>query len=208
MPNSISGSQKSISGFDIGGEDRGKFKLLETKTEFEKYGDKFKRIIASIGNRKGVVATGHLIVDGAQFKIVDDGKTMQIIMPDYFDYPNEGVKGVKSSRNAPTSPYQFKNYGMNAEGRANIKKYIEQGHAKISTVRKSNDKALGIGLERKHVSLIDMQTESLIFLIKKYGIKKTSYFTEALNETFKDFEVKMSAALGRDIVFLIEKKNR
>ena len=56
-------------------------------------------------------------------------------------------------------------------------------------------KALGIGLEKKGVrmsarkSLIDTQVATMGFLIKKFGIKSTNYFTDAFKETFKDFEV-------------------
>ena len=134
---------------------------------------------------------------------------MRIIVPDYYDYPNEGVRGVKSSKNAPTSPYKYKTYRMNDEGRESIRQYIQSGRAKIATVTKTKDKALGIGLEKKKLSLIDAQTNQLVYLIKRFGIKKTNYFTDALNATFgKDFELKMSEAFGKEIVFTLEKLNR
>ena len=208
MPSSISAVQKNNMSFlDTVGEGKDKFSMVEAKTEFEKYGKKFLLALGKIANQKKVVASGELL-RRSTFRISENGMKMEIIMPDYFDYPNEGVRGVASSKNAPGSPYKYKNYGMNAEGRASIKKYIADGHAKIATVSKNGDKAYGIGRESKHKSLLDIKTDSLIFMIKKYGIKKTGYFTQALNETFKDFEVKMSAAVGRDIVFMIEKKNR
>lgn len=154
-----------------------------------------------------MVATGKLLSE-SKFRIVE-GNTMQILVPDYYDFPNEGVRGVKSSKNAPGSPYKFKNYGMNSEGRANIKRLIESGKAKVDLVRKNGDKALGIGLEKKRLSVADMKTNHLIYFIKRFGIKKTNYFTDALNATFgKDFELKMSEAIGADIVFTLEKLNR
>jgi len=75
-------------------------------------------------------------------------------------------------------------------------------------VVRKRDKALGIGRERKGLSLIDVKTNQLVFLIKAYGIKATHYFTDAIKETFKDFELKMSEAVGRDIIFTLEKLNR
>jgi hypothetical protein len=153
-----------------------------------------------------VVASGKLL---SESRFVIKGDTMQIIVPDYYDYPNEGVRGVKSSKNAPGSPYKYKSYGMNSEGRASIKNYIRSGRAKIDTVRKTNDKALGIGLEKKRLSLLDAQTNQLVYLIKAFGIKKTNYFTDALNATFnKDFELKMTEVIGKQIVFTLEKLNR
>jgi hypothetical protein len=130
---------------------------------------------------------------------------MEILFPSYYDFPNQGVKGVKSSKNAPLSPYKFKNYGMNEEGRRSIAKYIEDGHAKIATVVKTKDKALGIGREKKHLSLLDKKVNELIYLIKRFGIKRTGYLDETIGIVFKDFEATMTEAVGRDIILTIEK---
>ena len=70
-----------------------------------------------------------------------------------------------------------------------------------------NDKAIGIGREKKQLSLIDLQTNTLIFLIKKYGIKRTNYFNIAVAATFTQEEMKQIAgAFGDDVVFSIVKK--
>lgn len=205
MPNNISSVQKEAisSGFlDSLGE--GKTGIIDGV--FESFGKEFLLNLGKFANKRKVVASGNLL---SQSRFVIKGDTMQIIVPDYYDYPNEGVRGVKSSKNAPTSPYKYKSFGMSNEGRASIKKYIQSGRAKIDTVRKTNDKALGIGLEKKRLSLIDIQTNQLVYLIKRFGIKKTSYFTDALNATFgKDFELKMTEAFGKEIVFTLEKLNR
>lgn len=205
MPISIAQAQKRIT--DPGGESRDNFVLFEVSSNvLEQYGIEFMKNLGKFANQKNVVDTGKLLSD-SYWKVTDDN-TLQIWLPDYFDYPNEGVRGVKSSKNAPGSPYKFKNFGMSDEGRANIKGYIQRGRAKIETVRKNNDKALGIGREKKHLSLIDSQANQLIYLIKRFGIKKTGYFNKAIDETFKDFGQKMSEALGQDIIFSLEKLNR
>ena len=208
MPKSISQVQANyISSGNYIGEDESKFELFEAKNELEKFGPLFKEALERWANKKGVIATGKLISDSF-FKMADDGNTLQIWMPDYFDYPNEGVKGVRSSKNALGSPYQYKNYGMSVEGRNNIRKYIAEGRAKIDTVVKKRDKALGFGREGKQLSLLDTKTNQLIYLIKRFGIKKTGYFTGAVNEVIKDFELKMVGAVEKDIVFTLEKINR
>ena len=207
MPSNIGSVQRSTigSGFlDSVGDGKDEFTFVNTV--FEEYGKQFLLNLSKSANDKKVVASGNLL---SQTKFEVEGNVMRIIVPDYYDYPNEGVRGVKSSKNAPTSPYKYKTYGMSDEGRASIRQYIQSGRAKISTVTKTKDKALGIGLEKKKLSLIDAQTNQLVYLIKRFGIKKTNYFTDALNATFgKDFELKMSEAFGKQIVFTLEKLNR
>lgn len=214
MPINLNKAQsKAISsGFlDTIGED--KVQLKVTANALEEYGVLFKQKVEQLINQRQVVASGKL-ADSINPVIVEEGNQtkLEIRLLDYFDFPNQGVRGVKSSKNAPRSPYRYKNYGMNQEGRASIKQYILSGKAKVSAVR--NDKAAGIGLERKGISqkpkksLIDRQTDQLIYMIKKYGIKATNYFTDAFTETMKDFEVTMSEAVGRDIVLTLELLNK
>lgn len=206
MPISISQAQAKAlgSGFldDIGSNE---IPFNTTTNILEQIGISFIENIGKRANQKQVVASGKLLSE-TTFRIVNND-TVQIIMPDYFDYPNEGVKGVKSSKNAPNSPYQFKNYGMSAAGRKSITDYIQTGKAKIKTVRRTKDKALGIGREKKHLSLIDIQTNTLIFLIKRQGIKHTGYFDMALNDTVKDIENSLGQAIANDIVISLNKLN-
>ena len=207
MPSNIGSVQKSTigSGFlDSIGE--GKDQFTVAKGFLADIGNEFLKNLANSANDKKVVASGDLLRNST-FAIT--GNVLQIIVPDYYDYPNEGVRGVRSSKNAPGSPYKYKTYGMNSEGRAKIKQYIESGRAKVSTVVKTKDKALGIGLEKKKLSLIDAQTNQLIYMIKRFGIKKTNYFTDAVNATFgKDLELRMTEAFGKDIVFTIDNLNK
>ena len=144
------------------------------------------------------------LLTNATYRKSEDGKSVDIILNNYFDYVNKGVKGVRSSKNAPNSPYQFKNYGMSADGRKSIRSYIESGRAKIRSVKQ--DKALGIGTERKSKSLIDVQTDTLIYLIKRYGIKATNYFTKTVEQSQKDIQILMAEAIGKDFVLKFQVK--
>jgi hypothetical protein len=175
----------------------------------EQYGALLQENIAKYADEKQVVASGELLKSMAsEIEKRGNVETFRLRMLDYYDYTNEGVKGVASSRNAPNSPYQYKNYGMPDEAKASLKRYIQSGRAKISSVRR--DVALGIGLEKKGVrnmnkkSLIDRQVDTMAYMIKKYGIKATNYFNLAFEETFKDFEVVMTEAVGEDIVLTFE----
>lgn len=196
MPTIAEMQKKNLSFLDNTGQDAVQFINFEAGTNvFHKYAEAFVRELENNIKKYRVTASGELI-NSIKYEVSADGKVMKVWMNDYYDYPNKGVKGVTSSRNAPASPYQYKNYGMSAAGRKSIRDYIASGRAKIRTVLK--DKALGIGGESKGVSLIDTQTESLIYLIKKYGIKTTNYFDEAVNTVFKNFADDMAAALAGD----------
>lgn len=187
------------------GEDRGgPVALTVMQKILLQYGSDFAIELAESMKRKEVVGSGKL-ADSIIPEVNEEGNTLTIKMLNYYDFPNKGVQGVRSHSNAPSSPYKYKNYGMNADGRASIKDYIESGRAKITNVR--NDKALGIGLERKGVSLIDSKVNALIYLIKAYGVKTTNYFDDAFNKVFKDFTVTAAEAVGRDIVITIKRLN-
>lgn len=198
------------SGGDFGGENIAEFGVVASL--LEQYGAELMTNISRFANNKGVVGSGELLSSMApEIESNADGSVFRLRMLDYYDYPNEGVKGVNSSKNSPNSPYQYRNYGMSDSGRASLKRYIQSGKAKITSVM--NDKALGKGGERIGVSfskkgaLIDRQVNTLAYLIKRFGIKATNYFTDAFNKTFSDFEVKMVEAVERDVVITFERIN-
>ena len=198
-------------GGDLGGTDIMEFGVVAGV--LEQYGADLLKNISYFGNNKGVVGSGDLLSSMVPEITEENGvDVFRLRMLDYYDYPNEGVKGVNSSSNAPGSPYQYRNYGMSSEGRASLKRYILSGKAKIRSVQ--NDKALGKGGEKIGVAfsskktLIDKQVDTLAYLIKRFGIKKTNYFTDAFNKTFKSFEVDMVEAAGRDIVITFNRLNK
>lgn len=198
-------------GGDLGGENIAEFGVVAGV--LEQYGADLLKNISYFGNNKGVVGSGDLLSSMVPEITEENGATtFRLRMLDYYDYPNQGVKGVDSSSNAPGSPYQYRNYGMSSEGRASLKRYILSGKAKIRSVQ--NDKALGKGGEKIGVAfsskktLIDKQVDTLAYLIKRFGIKKTNYFTDAFNKTFENFEVDMMEAAGRDIVITFNRLNK
>ena len=169
----------------------------------EQYGAEFKLVLTEYIKNRKLIGTGALS-DNIIPEISEDGKTLTISVLDYYDYINKGVKGKgPDAKNGLDSPYFFKNYGMNKEGRDSIKAYILNGKAKVRNIR--NDRAAGIGLESKSIkqkpkkSLLDSQVDNLIYLIKRYGIKKTNYFDDAVNKVFGNWAADMAAALGEDI---------
>ena len=196
------------SGMDFGGDNITEFGVVSGL--LEEYSAEFLRNIAFYADEKRVVASGDMLNSMEPEFLQENGSIVfRLKMADYYDYPNQGVKGVRSSRNAPKSPYKYKNYGVPESMQASLKKYILSGKAKIPSVK--NDKALGIGLERKGVSasksksLIDTQVDTMGYLIKRFGIKATNYFTLAFDKTFQGFETKVFEALESGIVITFEK---
>lgn len=195
----------ALAGLGSIGEDRpGPVPLTVLQKILVQYGSDFAIELAESMKQKEVFGSGKL-ADSIIPEVNEEGNTLTIRMLNYYDFPNKGVKGVKSSANAPTSPYQYKTFGMNRDGRKSISDYILSGKAKIRTVR--NDKAVGIGIERKGVSALDSKINTLIYLIKAYGIKTTNYFDDAFDKVFKDFAVTAADAVGRDIVITIQRLN-
>lgn len=184
--------------------------LTVTERILVQYGAEFKRVVAELINQRKLVATGNLAdVSNPEIDSAPGITTMRIRLADYYDFVNKGVKGVKSSRNAPDSPYQFRSLRVQDDMRKNLTPYVQQGRFKIRNVRR--DVALGTGLERKGVSLstrpsIEQQVNQLGYLIKAYGIKETGYFDDAFNQVFSNFEVVMTEAVGQDIILTLSRK--
>lgn len=214
MPTSLGKAQQDAinSGFLDRVGTSGKFEVFVASNLLEQYGVEFAKVLAENIKQRGIVSSGAL-ADNIYPSMTQDKKTLIIKMLDYYDYVNEGVKGKgPNAKNGLNSKYKFYNYGMNKEGRDSIRKYIQSGKAKVSST--INDKARGIGLERKGVkfkekkSLIDRQVDSLIYNIKRYGIKRTNYFTDTVKEVFADFEAQMGEALGLDVKINLETLNK
>lgn len=208
MPRSIGSVQQSnISAIMGMGESEQMYSTIGEETGLSKilleWGDRFMKNLAQTAKEEKVVATGNMLSD-FEFELVNNNTGLQIKLLNYYDYPNKGVRGVKSTKNAPSSPYKFKSlYTMSPEGRSSLKRYIEEGRAKIATVKSSGTL---VGLEQKKKPLIDIQVDTLIYNIKKYGIKATNYFDRAVQMTFNnEFYVSMAEAVGKDIIFTLNK---
>jgi len=169
--------------------------------ELQKLGEELQLNIAESARAKGLIASGSLLSDeNFVFKFGTEGekKTLELYMNYYADFINQGVQGVVKNSNAPSSPYKFKSFGMSADGRKNIIKYIQSGKAKVRNVKYAKE-----GLERKvktsKKSDIEKQADALIGIIKAVGIKRTDYLDEAVAKTFKDIDAKIVDAFNKDI---------
>ena len=167
-------------------------------------GNKFKDNWIEETNRKNIVATGG--IDKVEFVIDETDATkvtLNILFPYYAKFVDKGVKGVKSSANAPDSPYQFKNYGMNSDGRASVKRWMDSGKAKVTATDVKRYGAVGGKRKFKKISEEDSKLNNLIYNIKKYGIKKRDFINPVLNETLDGAAKELGDILGKEIVIYL-----
>ena len=168
-------------------------------------GNKFKDEWVQTINAKKIVASGN-IETNLEFVIdeTDANKvTLNILFPNYAKFVDKGVKGVKSSKNAPNSPYQFKNYGMNAEGRASVKRWLDSGKAKVTARDVKKYGSVGTESKFKKISEADSKLNTLIYNIKKYGIKKRDFIDPVLNTTLDGAAKELGDIIGKEIVINI-----
>jgi hypothetical protein len=150
-----------------------------------------------------VVNSGQMSSTMYQKLDVENGQqSLKIYIKDYYRFVDKGVKGVKSTKNAPKSPYRYKTLtGMSKEGRASIQSLITSGKAKVRVISQASSKTEKRGLQFKGTkkSLLDKQTDQLIYNIKRFGIKTTDFFKDGFQQTFKDLQKDLGEALKKDI---------
>jgi hypothetical protein len=180
----------------INAEDIGAI-LLERGKLFK---DEWIRVI----NEKRIVASGDIERDlNFYLETGTETATLFIEYSNYAKFVDRGVKGVRSSKNAPDSPFQFKNYGMSAEGRASLKNYLAQGKAKVASRDVKKYGAFRSESKFKKISEADSRLNTLIYNIKKYGIKKRNFITPVLEKSLQGFEQELADAIGKKVSIVI-----
>jgi hypothetical protein len=167
-------------------------------------GDIFKDEWIRVVNEKKIVASGD-IERNVTFYLQNETEkaTLFIEFAKYAKFVDRGVKGVKSSKNAPDSPFKFKNYGMSAEGRESLKKWMSQGKAKVSSRDVKKYGAFRTESKFKKISEADTKLNTLIYNIKKYGIKKRNFITPIVKKSFEGFEQELADAIGKKVSIVI-----
>jgi len=167
-------------------------------------GELFKDEWIKIVNQKNIIASGNIERDLTFY--LEEGTetaTLFIEFPYYAKFVDRGVKGVKSSRNAPDSPFKFKNYGMSAEGRASLKKWLSSAKAKVSSRDVKKYGAVRTEKKFKKISDEDTKLNTLIYNIKRFGIKKRNFITPVLDKTLQGFEQELADAIGKKVSIVI-----
>ena len=188
----------------LAGEDITQF--VEVTSALDRIAKKFLENLENNINQAKYAGSGSL-VKNMTYRKSDDGKSVDIILNNYYDFVNQGVRGWGSSTNAPNSPYSYSKKpksSSNGEFRRSITEYISSGKAKIRNVQ--NDRAFGIGIEGKRKSLIDARVDTMMYLIRRFGIKATNYFTKTINESRDDIQLIIAEAVGKDIILKFQVK--
>jgi hypothetical protein len=122
-----------------------------------------------------------------------------VTMQDYWDFVNQGVKGVYNKSKAPNSDYSFKNLGVSPEMLASFKEYIartgSKGLKKQSLIRKN---------KKKQADIITKEAMSMAVATKIGGIKPMNYVEPAVGtKRLKILNKALSKELGNKIKLAI-----
>ena len=165
------------------------------------YIEKFLNTAADNLNKTQSVTTGNLR-ESLDFEIVSDrnGYTINFTALDYYKFVDKGVRGAGASRKNNTSPYKFKFITPSKSHATAIEKWIINN--RLTATARDVNRYGRTGRERKAIDPTKGR-KTLAYIIaksiKRDGLYETGFWTDAFNDTFKDFGVKMSEALGKTI---------
>lgn len=226
---SINQAQASLgSDFNVGGIDRVaklEFNAVEKLmlTAAKKFIDLAKKRL----NQRNKIDTGNL-ADLEISDLTEKGGTYEITIgypksnpaSKYFDYNDLGVKGIggfkgklpRGFKQPTNTPYSFKNLKLS---KGFIDSIIRWYLRHKQYIRNEDQRKNLSGLQRKRKTLASIvpENEKIRGLaiatarnIKRKGISRTGFITDNVDAAFgKEFQIKLSKALGQDIVLNIKK---
>jgi hypothetical protein len=126
---------------------------------------------------------------------------IKIIGADYYDFVNQGVKGVFNYNKAPQSQYQFRNLGVSPDMLKSFKEYIartgSKGLKKQSLIRKN---------KKKQADIIEKEAMQMAVATKIGGIKPMNFVEPAVGaKRLKVLNRALSKEIGTKIKLAIIK---
>lgn len=179
--------------------------LSELEKELSNYISTFLTKASDNLNKTNSITTGDLD-RSLSFELVPNknGYLINFKALDYFRFVDKGVRGAGSSEKNNTSPYKFKKINPSPDHVTAIKKWIINNN--LTALVTDINKYGATRRERKGETMPQDRAAYVIARsIKRKGIAATNFWSDAFDETFKDFGTKMSAALGRSITVNLEK---
>ena len=201
-------------------EDAAQFPILE-QILFQA-GLDFNETIRKNLEKAGAIASGDLadpsppvVYPNNDGYIVEVGYPLNSKQINYYDYINQGVKGVGGKNAKPkknSGKYSFKSRFPNRKMAANIfswlnkaRKTVTADKLDLSQVQKKKRKLKQVLTEADNKKRLAYAISSAI---KRDGIRATYYFDRAIKENFgKDFKDALAEALGGDIILQIRSIN-
>jgi hypothetical protein len=124
---------------------------------------------------------------------------IKIMGADYYDFVNQGVKGVFNKSKAPNSDYSFKNLGVSPDMLKSFKEYIartgSKGLKKQTLIRKN---------KKKQADIITKEAMSMALATKIGGIKPMNFVEPAVGtKRLKILNKALSKEIGTKIKLAI-----
>ena len=181
--------------------------LSELEKELSNYITTFLTKASDNLNKTNSITTGELD-RSLSFELVPNknGYLINFKALEYFKFVDRGVRGAGSSRKNNTSPYSFKTITPSKSHVTAIEKWIIRN--RLTATRRDVNK---YGRTKRESKAIDPAKgrQQLAYIIaksiKREGLYETGFWSDAFDETFKDFGQKMSTALGKAITVNLEK---
>lgn len=122
-----------------------------------------------------------------------------ITFQDYWDFVNQGVKGVFNYNKAPQSQYQFRNLGVSPDMLKSFKEYIartgSRGLKKQTLIRKN---------KKKQADIINKEAMQMAVATKIGGIKPMNFVEPAVGQKrLKILNKALSKEIGNKIKLAI-----
>lgn len=155
-------------------------------------------------NKNNSITTGALD-KSLSFEVIptNTGYLVNFKALEYFKFVDKGVQGVKGGGKNTTSPYRFKFVNPSKSHVEAIKNWIINNN--LTALVTDINKYGATRRERKGQTMPQDRAAYVIARsIKRKGIAATNFWSDAFDETFKDFGAKMSAALGKAITVNLE----
>ena len=161
------------------------------------YVKEFESRVATDLDRVGRVDTGDL-ASSIRYETTEtaNGLIIEVYVNDYYKFVDKGVRGVGRNNINTTSPYKFRFLNPSKSHQNAIRKWLKNNDVKS---RATDVKKYGaVGREQRQPT-----DTTLAFLvarkIKRVGLPYTGFWEKSIDAVFKDFDVKMSQALGIDV---------
>ena len=180
------------------GEAKGEqVELLTMEAMLAEYFQEFATKAENNLKKANAISTGALSESiRPETTISPNGISFKIYVNDYYKFVDQGVKGLGKNNRNTTSPYKFKFLNPSKTHVEAIRKWIRENgiKARVTDVKKYG----ALGQEKKEPK--DKTLARIIARsIKSKGLKRTGFWSDAFDTTFKDFGPKMAQAMGADI---------